>query len=222
MKIQQSKSALQILLIYTAAQIVPVFVLALLPKNPTLQLYGSVYGTLAAFVLGAFAMIWLNKKNDYTTPIDEQEPLPLLSVVLWGIAGLFIALFAQQIAAIIETVLFNLPQESANTQSLFALTQKFPVFFVIIGIAGPIMEEFVFRKVIFGSLIEHVGLIGAAIVSALLFAFIHMDGHLLVYSSMAFVFSFLYVKTKSLKAPIIAHVLMNTAAIWLQFATKGM
>ena len=222
MKIHQSKTALQILLIYTAAQIVPVFVLAYLPKNPTLQLYGSVYGTLAAFLIGAIAMIWLNKKRAYTNSIEQEGTNSLGSIILWGVAGLFLALIAQQIAFNIESLVFNLPLESANTQSLFALTEEFPIFFLIIGIAGPIMEEFVFRKVIFGSLIDHTGMIGAAVLSSLVFAFIHMDGHLLVYSSMAFVFCFLYVKTKSLKAPIIAHVLMNTAAILMQFATKAM
>src|SRR5699024_1508151 len=151
--------------------------------------------------------------KSYKTSVELEGKSNVASVIGWGIAGLFISLFAQQLAFYLEAFLFGGTNESANTQNLMAVTQAYPIFLLTIGIAGPIMEEYIFRKVLFGSLIDYTGGIGAAVISSLFFAFIHMDGHLLVYSSMGFVFCYVYYKTKNIAAPMIAHCLMNTAAI---------
>ncbi|MBE7123128.1 CPBP family intramembrane glutamic endopeptidase [Bacillus cereus] len=50
----------------------------------------------------------------------------------------------------------------------------------------------------------------AAAISSFLFAAMHFNfDHVLVYMSMGFVFSFLYVKTYRIAVPITAHALMN-------------
>lgn len=84
------------------------------------------------------------------------------------------------------------------------------------------MEELVFRKVVFGVLLDHIGVVGGAVVSSLLFAFIHFDGHLLLYSSMGFVFCYLYYRTKNIGTPILAHALMNTLAVLANIALQNM
>ena len=80
------------------------------------------------------------------------------------------------------------------------------------------MEEFVFRKVVFGFLYDIIGGTGAGVISSLLFAFLHFDGHILIYSVIGLVLSYLYFRTKNIAAPIIAHVLMNTIVILLSGA----
>ena len=40
--------------------------------------------------------------------------------------------------------------------------------------------------------------------------------HVILYSAMGFTFAFLYVKTKRIIVPIIAHVTMNTMVVLLQ------
>ncbi len=125
------------------------------------------------------------------------------------------AFAAQIIANLIETLLLGLPVDSANTQNILLIVSKYPFYLIIVSIMAPIMEEFIFRKVIFGFFYDLTGGVGAAVISSLLFAFMHQDSHILLYSSMGFVFSYLYIKTKNIATPIIAHVLMNTAVVAL-------
>ena len=81
----------------------------------------------------------------------------------------------------------------------------------VVSIIGPILEEIVFRKILFGTLYKKFNFFIAAIISSLVFAAIHFDfTHLLVYTAMGLVFAFLYVKTKRIIVPIAAHVAMNT------------
>ncbi|MBR7508527.1 CPBP family intramembrane metalloprotease, partial [Mycobacterium tuberculosis] len=78
-----------------------------------------------------------------------------------------------------------------------------PIFIVLISIVGPILEEYVFRKVIFGELYNFikgsrvVSFIIASIVSSLIFALAHNDFKFIpVYFGMGVIFSLAYVYTK--------------------------
>ncbi|WP_027109057.1 CPBP family intramembrane glutamic endopeptidase [Lacticigenium naphthae] len=205
------KPALSILLIYILAQLSPALVVVFANDETIVQ--ASIYGSLISFTIGAILMTWIHFRKPLSNSIENSQKSALVKIVGWSIGGMLLALFVQNIAIIIEQNLLGIPQESANTQSLLEIVRHFPIFILLISIAGPVMEEFVFRKVLFGGLIDHIGGIGAAVVSSLAFAFIHFDGHILLYSSMGFVFSYIYYKTKSISTPIIAHALMNTAAI---------
>lgn len=174
---------------------------------------GFLMPSLVLFTLGAVGMILIEKKHGMVFPFEESFQKRKKDIFLWGIAGVFIALLAQNLASIIEVNLLGSPMESENTMMLVEVVRNYPIFILLIGLAGPIMEEFVFRKAIFGMLVDKTGGIGAAVISSLIFAFIHFDGLLLVYSSMGFVFSWLYYKTKNIWTPIIAHCLMNTLAV---------
>src|SRR5699024_1113463 len=112
---------LQIFLIYTAAQTLPAIVLEFVPKE--MELNVVVFGTLISFVIGAAAMIWLNHAKSYKTSVELEGKSNVASVIGWGIAGLFISLFAQQLAFYLEAFLFGGTNESANTQNLMAVTQ---------------------------------------------------------------------------------------------------
>lgn len=204
------------ILTYIIAQFLPAIFLLFTP--PEYLTTVSVYGTLFSFIAGALAMLLLNRRSTIRNSITQDASKPLTKVLFWGAAGMVLALLAQQAAYMIESSLLGIPAESANTEGLLVITQSYPLFMIVISIAGPIMEEFVFRKVIFGSLYDIIGSVGAAVVSSLIFAFIHLDSHILLYSSMGFVFCYLYYKTKNIAAPILAHTLMNTIVLLVNFA----
>src|SRR5699024_5518915 len=104
-----------------------------------------------------------------------------------------------------------------NTDFVVQLAQKNIWFLLLPAILGPIIEELVFRKVIFGSLRNRMGVHASAVVAALIFAVVHMDlEHTLIYFVMGLVFTFLYVKTNRIIVPIIAHMSMNTMAVVAQ------
>ncbi|WP_066372460.1 CPBP family intramembrane glutamic endopeptidase [Neobacillus fumarioli] len=136
--------------------------------------------------------------------------------VKWAISGFFLALFAQYFAAIIEHFL-GIPAGSNNTKEIIKIINTFPLAVVVTSIAGPILEEIVFRKIIFGTLYKRFNFVISALVSSVIFALAHMEPmHILLYAAMGFTFAFLYVKTKRIIVPIFAHVSMNTLVVLVQ------
>lgn len=197
----------KIILIYIAAQFLPVLLLFFVPESALVS--ANIYGTIAGFVIGAVLMFIVNHRSTFDNSLENTPSNSKKSIILWGIAGMFLAFAGQYLAVFIETFLLNVPLGSQNTANLVSTVNQYPIFLILVAIFGPIMEEFVFRKAIFGYLYDITGGIGAAVISSLIFAFIHFDGHYLLYSIMGFIFCYLYWKTKSIAAPIIAHALMN-------------
>ena len=86
----------------------------------------------------------------------------------------------QMVASLITMWLVGQPQQSPNTERIMAIAKQLPVFILLISIVGPILEEYIFRKVIFGEIYNKikgnriVAFLIASIVSSILFA-IHND-----------------------------------------------
>ena len=135
---------------------------------------------------------------------------------VWAVFGVFLALFAQATAANIERFL-GIELGSENTQQIMGIIETFPLAILVSSIIGPILEEIVFRKIIFGSLHKRFNFFISALISSVIFALAHMEPeHVILYSAMGFTFAFLYVKTKHILVPIVAHVSMNTLVVVMQ------
>ena len=209
MDVQKNRNtALQIVILYILVQLLTVIVGQLLPES--IRTVGVIWTNMLLFALGAILMIYITHKRNFTLSFEQPFRQDGGMIITWGILGVFIALFAQGAAAIIEINFLGTPIDSQNTQTLLAIIEQYPYFILLTSITGPIMEEFVFRKAVFGMAVGKIGAVGAAVVSSLLFAMIHFDGRILVYSTMGLVFSWLYYKTKNIWTPIIAHCLMNS------------
>ncbi len=140
-------------------------------------------------------------------------------VILWTFVGLFMAYFAQGIATMIEAKVLGIEIGSENTQSIMAITRTIPLFAIIPAVIAPILEEVIFRKIIFGSLYKRTNFFVAALLSALIFGIIHGEPeHILIYASMGFVFAYLYVKTKKIIVPILVHMTLNSISVIVQFS----
>jgi len=171
----------------------------------------NIYWTITSFVLGTIFMIWL-LKEDFA--IERETKTPIWMILLWIFAGFWMAYFAQIISVLIEVYVFNIPVGSENTDGIVSVARAIPLFVIIPAIAGPILEELVFRKVIFGYLNQKMNFFFAAVISRLVFAVMHMDfSHLLSYITMGLVFSFLYVITNRIIVPMIVHMSMNSFAV---------
>ncbi|KAB2329362.1 CPBP family intramembrane metalloprotease [Cytobacillus depressus] len=139
------------------------------------------------------------------------------SSIAWAIGGVFLALIAQSIAANIETMI-GIEVGSENTQQIIRLIEAAPVVVIISSVIGPILEEIVFRKILFGTLHKRLNFFFSALISSVIFALAHFEfAHILLYSAMGFTFAFLYVKTKRIIVPMFAHVAMNTFVVIIQF-----
>ncbi|MBS4220766.1 CPBP family intramembrane metalloprotease [Bacillus sp. FJAT-49711] len=170
-----------------------------------------------SFFVGLIIVLLLLRKVKPYTKVEQGEPMPINQAIMWAIGGIFIAFIAQLIGVYIETAL-GIKPGSENTEQIMNLIKLFPLVVLSSSIFGPILEEIVFRKVIFGMLYNRFPFWVAALLSSLVFSLAHFDPmHIILYATMGFTFAFLYVKTKRIIVPIISHMMMNTIVTVAQF-----
>ncbi len=175
----------------------------------------SGYWAVISFSITFFLVLFF-LRNDIKQR-HERDRAPLSVAWVWAIGGFFLALFAQGIASNIEYRLFGIQAGSENTKTIIEIIRLTPALVIVTSVIGPILEEVIFRKIIFGTLYNKYNFLIAATISSLLFAVVHMElEHLLLYSTMGFTFAFLYAKTKRIFVPIFAHVTMNTFVVVMQ------
>lgn len=188
-------------------------------SSSEMKIYAAVIWLVFSFAATLILVLFLLRKEMSNTR-QNQHATPFSSSVMWVIGGIFLALFAQGIAANIER-LMGIETSSENTESILAVIESFPIFILVSSIIGPILEEIVFRKIIFGTLYKKLNFFLSALISSLIFALAHAEiEHLLLYSAIGFTFAFLYVKTKRIIVPIFAHVSMNTFVVLVQSVYK--
>lgn len=173
----------------------------------------SIHWTIFSFFLACLLTIFF-LRDDIRNRHLVRNRVSVPAAIFWSIGGVFLSLFAQIIASLIETNIFNITEQSANTANILEIASQMPLFIIVVSVLGPFLEEIVFRYILFSSLYHRFNFFTGALISSFIFALVHVDfPHLLVYTSMGFVFSFLYVKTKRIMVPILAHTLMNTFVV---------
>ena len=228
--LKTKKTALYILLIYMACQLSS-FLLILIPPlreyvfslvdAPTLDeqlLILNGYWSTGAFALATLLIlifIWRDKEfwNIFKGPKSSPG-----EIIGWGILGFFLIYFGQILAVQVESIIFGIEPGSDNTELLSNIMKSAPIMILSAVIFAPILEEIIFRRVIFGSLIQKYNFWISAIISGVVFSAIHQEfEHLLLYAVCGLIFAFLYYKTKSIWTSIIAHMLLNGSVTLIQF-----
>ncbi len=145
----------------------------------------------------------------------------------WGISVL--AGMAVFVGSLLVSWLFSrlsaLPAPSNNALMQQA-REQYPVLLVVFAVGlAPFYEELLFRRVLFGRLAAAGLVLPGIVLSSLLFAVVHeipglsansWPGMLqlwLIYGGMGAVFAWLYQRTGTLLAPILAHAVNNGAAL---------
>lgn len=108
-----------------------------------------------------------------------------------------------------------------NLNNIFYFTNIFelnsiPIIVQIIssGIIGPILEELLFRGIVYNKLKEFNKPMTAIILCSVIFGLIHSNIIDMIYAfGVSFMFIYLYEKYKTLKAPIIMHMSLNITII---------
>ncbi len=133
------------------------------------------------------------------------------TLVLMGIKGfiniwfIILGLLGQSIGFIDEAMLSF--QEGAGS---ILYEEKYIFVFLSVVFLGPIVEELLFRGIIFGEIRNRSGRNKAVIISSLLFGAFHMDLVQMTYTIlMGMVFAFLYDEYKSFGLAVYLHILNN-------------
>lgn len=190
----------------------PVIFLQVFHANPSqiIQL------TTLTYFLGAALMIFYRYKSQLFNIESPQKKVMI--AILIGVIGIPASLLLQMLILQIEQRFLGQSATSQNTQNIVDLIMNNMVFIFATTIAGPIMEEFVFRRAIFGALENKFGFLVPALVSSLLFAFAHNDGHYLLYAGLGFLFCWMYRYSGRIWTSMITHVGMNLLVILTQLA----
>ncbi|WP_096438528.1 CPBP family intramembrane glutamic endopeptidase [Alteribacter populi] len=174
------------------------------------------YSILAGFSLGTIIISWLSYRS-LKRDGDFREKSPVGEAALWSFIGIFMAFGAQIVANLIQMNLLGIEPGSENTDQIVNIATAVPLMAIAVAVFAPVMEEIVFRQVIFGSLYRRFGFWIGALGSGFLFAVVHMDfENILVYLIMGITFSYLYLKTKRIIVPIIAHAGINGFVMLVQ------
>ncbi len=128
---------------------------------------------------------------------------------VWGPAGIFFCLFMNILLAVL-----GLTGNSADSVLTAAFADTYVLLLLIETIGAPLLEEYIFRGLIFGKLRLRTGPVPAALLSAVLFALLHFGP---VKSLYAFVFGlvlcYFYHWTGSVFCCFLIHALANLTAI---------
>lgn len=163
-----------------------------------------------SFAIAFLVCIFLISRNKNFWNIFKGEKASIPVSIGWGIIGFFMVLLGQRIGTIIELALGIDYGPSQNTESIIAITEVAPIMILATVVLGPILEELVFRRVVFGSIVQSQNFWVAGIISSIIFGLIHLDfTHIILYTISGLIFAFLYYKTKRLLTSIIAHMLLN-------------
>lgn len=171
--------------------------------------------TLAYFLGAALMVVYRFKSNIFG--LEGTRKSVLISILI-GILGVPASLLLQMVILQIEQRFLGQSIASQNTQNIVQLIMNNMIFILATTIAGPIMEEFVFRRAIFGSLEKRFGFFLPALLSSVLFAFAHNDGHYLLYAGLGFLFCGMYRYSGRIWTSMITHVGMNLLVILTQLA----
>lgn len=180
-----------------------------------------ITATAVMYILGAVVLaIFYFKQREPLAIESAVKKASVPKIVIYGLVGIFVALILQSIAVMLESILFGEATPSENTQNIIQMIMEAPAFILATTVAGPIMEEFVFRRSILGIISRYSNFWVGAVVSSLLFAFAHNDGHLLIYFFLGFFFSLEYKATGRIWTSMITHVGMNTLVVLVQLAVQ--
>ena len=209
---------------------VAVFIIpSLLPL--TLSVNSRLNISLGIAALATIIMVFIASRSHNDIDRGKKESTILLNIAI-GLAG-FVAMMLLQ--GVINWTLqylseiFEFQASSKNTSNVVQIIKLNPLFIVYVIFLGPIMEELFFRKAVFGYFYDimlgskrWIRFVIPALITGILFAIPH-DGFspiMILYIMMSFVFSFLYLKTKSIITPMIAHIAMNMMVVIVQLAVQ--
>ncbi|MBC1356824.1 CPBP family intramembrane glutamic endopeptidase [Listeria booriae] len=183
--------------------------------------YASVYWSVFSNFIAVIIVWLLLRKQPRSTKIEQGQPASAGVSVIYAVLG-FVALLIGQYIAIAIMSMFGVGGASQNTEMLGELARAVPLMIVFTSVLAPILEETVFRKIIYGGLASRMNIHVAAVISSLFFGLMHMDlAYLLVYFVIGLILCYMYTKTKRIAVPIAAHMLMNVIAMIIQFTMGG-
>lgn len=144
----------------------------------------------------------------------------VLVVVVW----LAFLVAAQVVLTLIAIIVPNFnPAQTQVTEFSGAGSQaEMQLAFIALVIMPPIMEETVFRGLVFPAIANRLGAVWGMILSSAVFAMAHFQPNIVVYTFvLGLILCWLYLKFKSTIPGMMLHMLNNGLAFWALMGHRG-
>lgn len=182
-----------------------------------LQYSVEITAIAAAVTIPVFVfMMKRDRIKEREMGLVPNKKAPILSYFLVGGISVAFALGMNNILLLSNLAEYSKAYQEAS-EALYA--PSFPVQILCVGIVIPIMEELVFRGLIYRRMRRLVSPARAMLSSALFFGLYHGNLVQAIYGiTSGLLLAYLYEKYGSMKAPILAHMLMNIVSCVLSAA----
>ena len=183
-----------------------------------LVFFGIAGGVI--YLCVSFSFWWfVVRKSDATwdqVGFREIEPVLVVKLLGWTLVTLFLSGAA---SALVEVITGRAPSSAAPLFPEAPTTEELLITTVLACLIAPLVEEFIFRGLLLGSLRKRFKVGTAVAVSAALFALFHFIpiqlAPLFVFGVM---FGFVRVRYDNVWASVLLHAMVNGIAIWVSFA----
>ena len=171
--------------------------------------YSTQIGTVAA-VITIPCFIRMMKKDGFKTEVPAFSAGKHIYAIVMSIA---VAIALNNILLLANIAEFS---ESYQESAELLYSPSFPVQILCLGIVYPIMEELLFRGLVFRRIRQNTSAFNAIISSALFFGFYHGNAVQMIYGTLCGVMlAYLCEKSGDIKVPIMSHIAMNITAVIL-------
>lgn len=166
-------------------------------------LVSSVLSIFLTLIYLKIRKISLKEIGFISTPPKALGYVAIVTILLLGF---------QLIYDLIITLIGANPNEQAEMLVAFFGKDStgLLILFITVVILAPFLEETLFRGLLFNYLDKHTGFTAAAFISAIVFAFMHLNTfYFPVFLLMGYVLAYSYKKYESIWPPIALHALNN-------------
>ncbi len=150
-------------------------------------------------------IVWLRHKAQRPSALHFGVRRVNLPILLWGVAVLLSS------SVVLEPLLLLFPKEEYQNVTDMVGLGGWAILSVVV--CAPILEEILFRGLIFESCRERFGSGAAVLISALLFGLVHgVPVQIINAFVVGLIFGYIYLRTGSLLSVIILHAINNGIA----------
>lgn len=211
-----SKKANRLFLSVVLMHFVLIFVLIVSSQFFSLGIVLNLLVSQLTILLPACISIFLNKKKIGISDLGFQK-MKLSTVFL----TILYTLLCMPLITVVNAITMLFVDNTVVAISSEILALPFPVSLLIIAMIGPFSEEFVFRGIMYHSYRKDGNALGAVVLSALVFGFMHMN---LNQAGYAFVIgvalAVLMIATGSIWAPMVMHFMINGQSVCMMYITE--
>jgi membrane protease YdiL (CAAX protease family) len=217
-------AAILLFVVWSVTDSVIRFALTAYPRTKIdVQVIAIVASSLAFVTAIGFAQ---KKTNRSFAQIVGKLSIPLLPTIGIVLACIGLVGFLEDIDQPLREGLhmIGVPQgASQNFGNRIALTNSI----VRLCVIAPIGEELLFRRIVLPGFLKNYGRIGGLLLSAFLFAFLHMDVLRFLWTlPLGVLLGIAYMRTESVLPAIIGHATLNgigmySGEIWTHFKSAG-